>query len=236
MNKTQNNDFTENVCTYFKDIKKFNLIDKDKEVELGKRIINGDRKAVNELACANLKFVIDVAKLYKGKGISFDELICQGNVGLLKAAEKFDYRKDIRFISYAVWWIKQYIYEALKKEFKVTGNITEFEKEITLTTSIDFDSMNDCDDWTSYIKQDFDEDNEFTDKKQQEDTVNKLVSTLDEREQNIIMSYFGLNEKSETVSLTDLSVKYNISIERIKQIKNKALRKMRSEYLYNITE
>lgn len=234
MNKTQNNDFTENVCTYFKDIKKFNLIDKDKEVELGKRIINGDRKAINELACANLKFVIDVAKLYKGKGISFDELICQGNVGLLKAAEKFDYRKDIRFISYAVWWIKQYIYEALKKEFKATGNITEFEKEITLTTSIDFDSMNDCDDWTSYIKQDFDEDNEFTDKKQQEDTVNKLVSTLDEREQNIIMSYFGLNEKSETISLTDLSVKYNISIERIKQIKNKALRKMRSEYLYNI--
>lgn len=234
MNKTQNNDFTENVGAYFKDIKKYKLINKDKEVELGKRILDGDINAINELACANLKFVVDVAKLYKGKGVSFDELICQGNIGLLKAAEKFDYRKDIKFISYAVWWIKQYIFDAIKKEDRNVGDIIEYETSISITNSLDLESLNEVEDWTTYAKNE--ETPEYSDKKQQELTVKSLVEVLDEREKNIIVSFFGLNDRSEQISLTELSEKYEISIERIKQIKNKALRKMRSQYLYNIME
>lgn len=98
---------------YFKDVTKEGLINEEKEKELAARIRQGDEKARNELVAANLRFVITVAKQYQGRGLLLEDLIAEGNVGLIKAAEKFDETKGFKFISYAVWWIRQAILRAI---------------------------------------------------------------------------------------------------------------------------
>ena len=101
---------------YLQEIGHEELLTTDQEVELAQRIRKGDKRALERLTKANLRFVVSVAKQYQNQGLSLPDLINEGNVGLIKAAEKFDYRKDIKFISYAVWWIKQYIFDAIKNK------------------------------------------------------------------------------------------------------------------------
>ncbi|KMQ51909.1 RNA polymerase sigma-32 subunit RpoH [Chitinispirillum alkaliphilum] len=105
---------------YFRDIKRFNVLSDTQERELIKRVKDGEQKAIDELITSNLRFVITVAKNYRGRGLSFLELINEGNVGLLKAAKRFDNRMNVKFISYAVWWIRQAIQKAL---FEQAGTV-----------------------------------------------------------------------------------------------------------------
>jgi len=104
---------------YFRDIKKNKLLTHEEEIELAKRIQNGDSEAVNQLVNANLKFVISIAKNYQNQGLPLNDLINEGNEGLVKAAYKFDYTKGFRFISYAVWWIKQSILQSLNDHSRI---------------------------------------------------------------------------------------------------------------------
>ena len=104
---------TTSINLYLKEISKEKLITPEDEVKLAIRIKAGDRSAVNELVLANTRFVVSVAKQYQGRGLSLEDLIAEGNIGLIKAAEKFDETKGIKFISYAVWWIKQSIIRAI---------------------------------------------------------------------------------------------------------------------------
>lgn len=104
---------------YLQDIAHEELIDVDKEIELAQRIKEGDEQAMQEMVKANLRFVVSVAKQYQGRGLSLDDLIEEGNIGLIKAAQKFDETKGFKFISYAVWWIRQCILEALEENVRI---------------------------------------------------------------------------------------------------------------------
>ena len=104
---------TESFVKYLESVSKLDLISSDKEIELAKRIKRGDQKATNQLVEANLRFVISVAKQYAGRGLTLEDLVSEGNIGLIRAAKKFDDTKGIKFISYAVWWIRQSIIQSL---------------------------------------------------------------------------------------------------------------------------
>lgn len=117
---------------YFRDMQKYTLITKEEEVELGKRIANGDRDAVNELVQANLRLVISIAKKYKNTSLTLEERIQEGNLGLIKAAEKFDYTKDVKFSTYATLWIKQSISRALVDQSKTIRVPTHIIQRISL--------------------------------------------------------------------------------------------------------
>jgi RNA polymerase primary sigma factor len=120
MNKKYINYGAEDTITkYFKDVKKTTPLTVDKEVELAKRIKRGDQKAIDELVTANLKFVVSIAKEYQGQGLNLSDLINEGNIGLIKAASRFDHTKGFKFISYAVWWVKQSIIQSLNDNARI---------------------------------------------------------------------------------------------------------------------
>lgn len=128
----------ESISKYFKEVRKSKLLTLEEEVSLTKRIANGDEKAVDVLVKANLKFVISIAKEYQGQGLSLSDLINDGNIGLIKAARKFDHTKGFKFISYAVWWIRQSILQSLNDNSRtvrlpsnIINKINYLNKEIS---------------------------------------------------------------------------------------------------------
>ena len=143
MNKRFINTKEDSLSIYLKDVRKHNIISPTQEIELAKRISDGDNKAIEELVNANLRFVISIAKDYQNQGVSLADLISEGNVGLITAAKRFDHTKGYRFISYAVWWVKQGILQCLNdnsrtvrlpanminKMSKVKKEIEKFEKD-----------------------------------------------------------------------------------------------------------
>jgi RNA polymerase primary sigma factor len=138
MSKKYVNFETENSLTqYFKDVRKSTLLTPNEEIDLAKRIQNGDNIAIEELVNANLKFVISIAKEYQNQGLSLADLISEGNYGLVKAATRFDHTRGFRFISYAVWWIKQSIIQSLNENARtvrlpanVINRLSRLKKEI----------------------------------------------------------------------------------------------------------
>jgi RNA polymerase primary sigma factor len=116
------NDFNTTVQTYYTSLRKYKSISREKEIELFKLIKNDDEQAKKEIIESHLKFVFDVAKSYKGKGVPLEDLISEGNIGLAKAINRFDENKGVKFISYAVWWIKQSILDCLRKRNKISYN------------------------------------------------------------------------------------------------------------------
>lgn len=224
------NDFNEEVRTYFKEISKCKPLRKEEERILGRKIKRGDLNARNKLISSNLKFVVGIAKKYKGSGVSFSDLICEGNIGLAKAADKFDYRKDVKFISYAVWWIRQSIQELIKR--KQESNKNEVSDEINST--IVENRIEDDEDEVIYksdvILSDEEEETnkEITDN--QRKIILKLMENLTKKEQFIINKYFGIDGK-EPLTLEEIGEHLNLTKERVRQIKSKILRKMRSDIL-----
>ena len=136
--KFVNFDNDESIVRYFKDVRKSNIITLQEEIELAKKIKNGEQKAIDKLVKANLKFVISIAKEYQGQGLLLSDLINEGNYGLIKAATRFDHTKGFRFISYAVWWIRQSILQSLNDNARlvrlpanVINKLTFLNKEIS---------------------------------------------------------------------------------------------------------
>lgn len=224
------NDFTETVRVYYDDLKKYKPLTKAKEKRLLKKCKKGNLKAKNEILEANLRFVFDIARHYTGRGVPILELISDGNMGLLKAIDKFDESKDVKFISYAVWWIRQAMLESIKKRNAI--NFVEIEPNIDNDSSMDKKLIEDDEDDDSF-NNDFSNENdeksrEVTDN--QRNIIKNIIGTLSDRERDIVENYYGINDKKE-LTLTDIGKKYNLSSERVRQIKLNAIRKLRSKIL-----
>ena len=225
--KTKQEIYDPDVEKYFNDIKDTPTLTREQEAELAKRIENGDRDAINELVQANLKFVINIAKGYRVSGVPFSDLIMEGNLGLYKAAEKYDYKKGTKFITYAVWWIRYYISEAINKfngngEEVLTDDYTIncAEENVTDYDPYEFDSIN----------QEFE--NDVTEIQSKTQAVDELMSCLKERECKILKMYFGLDGNQEK-TLTEIGKEFKMSSERVRQIVGTSLTKLKSAAVGN---
>jgi RNA polymerase primary sigma factor len=260
--KYVNFDEENSLSKYFKDVRKSTLLTPNEEVQLAKEIQEGSSAAIEKLVNANLKFVISIAKEYQSKGMPLGDLISEGNFGLVKAASRFDHTKGFRFISYAVWWIKQSIIQGLNENartvrlppnvIKKLSNLKkeierfEFENEREPIYGEILDKNNEavelilyptCTSLNDVINEDGDEmidilatepedDKLVIDEKVKEELA-KALEILDERERNIIENYFGINTDCEPMTLDAIGERYNLTKERIRQIKEKAIRKLR---------
>ena len=263
----------ETISRYFKDVKKSEGLSIEKEVELAKRIQEGDSKAVDELVNANLKFVVTIAKEFQGQGLSLPDLISEGNYGLIKAAYKFDHTKGFKFISYAVWWIRQSILQSLNDNARiirlptnVVNKIQQIKKDIekfefanerepvfgeeinedgdkltkvAVGSIILNDKINEEGDELHELIEDSslkEEDNYYTIDDNVKAELDKILSVLDKRECEIIECYFGINIYGEPMTLEAIGDKLKLSKERVRQIKKRALQKLRHNVhgLYNI--
>jgi RNA polymerase primary sigma factor len=247
---------------YFKDVRKSIVLTPTQEVELAKKIESGDDKAMHELVNANLKFVISVAKEYQGQGLTLSDLINEGNYGLIKAATRFDHKRGFRFISYAVWWIRQSIIQSLNDNARIVrlpanvinkisylnkeiakfeyenerepvfGEIKDKDKDTSSMlyfpkcTSLNETINEEGDELIQLIASEVEEEELIIDNRVK-DQINKTLSILDDREREIVESYFGINSQCEGMTLEAIGEKYSLTKERIRQIKQKAIRKLR---------
>lgn len=256
---------------YLVEIGRVDLISPQEEVELARRIKAGDQRALERLTKANLRFVVSVAKQYQNRGLTLPDLINEGNIGLLKAAKRFDETRGFKFISYAVWWIRQSILQALAEQARIVrlplnkiGSIgkvnrafseleqklernpshSELAEHLDLSVSdvrralassgahISMDAPLVDSDSSSSNLYDITENDTLPnpDKKVIHDSlkkeINRSLSTLTKRESDILKLYFGLN-KNRQMSLDEIGYRFDLTRERVRQIKEKAVRRLR---------
>ena len=253
---------------YLQEIGREDLITVEEEVELAQRIRNGDRLALEKLTRANLRFVVSVAKQYQNQGLSLPDLINEGNLGLIKAAEKFDETRGFKFISYAVWWIRQSILQALAEQSRIVrlplnqvGSLNKINKAFSK-----FEQENERKPSAEELAEELDipvdkiadtmkvsgrhvsvdapfvegEDNSLLDVMINDDSPNadrvlineslskeieRALSTLSEREHDIVKKFFGIGVPEMT--LEEIGVEFGLTRERVRQIKEKAIRRLR---------
>ncbi len=253
---------------YLQEIGRENLITVEEEVELAQRIRKGDKLALEKLTRANLRFVVSVAKQYQNQGLSLPDLINEGNLGLIKAAEKFDETRGFKFISYAVWWIRQSILQALAEQSRIVrlplnqvGSLNKLNKAFSkfeqenertpspdeLATALDIprekvsDTLKVAGRHISVDAPFVDgEDNSLLDVLVNRDSpradnslineslsreIERAISTLTERERDIIKLFFGIS--CQEFTLEEIGEKFNLTRERVRQIKEKAIRRLR---------
>lgn len=223
------NDFERSSQTYFKELSSFSPLTREEEYTLWELYTkNNDLSARDKLIKSNLKFVASVARNYQGLGLSYSDLIAEGNYGLMKSMDKFDYQKGYKTISYSVWWIKQAILEALKERNGIEGESLpqDYEKQTDLESN-NYDTNETIDD--IYVDYDSTENYRTEEIKK---TIYSLIGCLNEREQIVISDYFGLNAE-EGITLEEIGRNLGLTKERVRQIKEKALKKLRSEALKN---
>ena len=257
---------------YLKEIGRKKMLSKKEEMELGRLIQEGNdierKKAKTKLIQANLRLVVSIAKKYIGQGVLFMDLVQEGSLGLIKAAEKFDYKKNFRFSTYATWWIKQTIIRAISNHSRTiripvhmlekirrykkaccditcNNNLINDDETLAKISGLDFKKIEDV---KNALKkepisldslvtedlciQDYIEDTTYVSPensaqtKLQEKDINKLINTLDKREQEIIKQRFGI-EDEEPKTLEQIGIALGFSKERIRQIENLALQKLR---------
>ena len=253
---------------YLQEIGREELISVEEEVELAQRIRKGDQAALEKLTKANLRFVVSVAKQYQNQGISLPDLINEGNLGLIKAAEKFDETRGFKFISYAVWWIRQSILQALAEQSRIVrlplnqvGSLNKINKALSkfkqehermpspdeLAELLDIPSEKIADTLRvsgRHVSVDAPfvdgEDNSLLDVLVNPDSPNadrglvneslnteieRALSTLTERERDIIRYFFGIG--CQEMTLEEIGEKFGLTRERVRQIKEKAVRRLR---------
>lgn len=253
---------------YLQEIGHEELLTTDEEVELAQRIRKGDKRALERLTKANLRFVVSVAKQYQNQGLSLPDLINEGNVGLIKAAEKFDETRGFKFISYAVWWIRQSILQAIAEQSrlvrlplnqvgsvnKITRELNKFEQEHERKPSVDEiaervdlpeDKIADAmkansrhvsmdapiaDGEDSSMIDFLAGDSSNTDRELVTESlkaeVSRILKLLTDKEQKVVRAFFGIDGSPE-MTLDEIGEKYNLTRERVRQIKEKALRRLR---------
>jgi RNA polymerase primary sigma factor len=246
----------EEISNYLKDIRKLKVMTPERERELAQRMLSGfiteeeTKEIQKELLEGNLRFVITVSKQYQNQGLDLPDLIAEGNLGLMKAIEHFDWSKQLRFISYAVWWVRQSILQSLnenartirlpvnvvqelhkaKKELDKSG-VELPEKFINLPYTVNLDSpLNEEGDTLLDVLNNPNADLADANLSTEQTLKEKLLSmldALDEREKIIIQDYFGLSGSTRT--LEDIGNDFDLTKERVRQIKEKALRKLRNE-------
>ncbi len=221
---------------YLQEIGREDLITVEEEVELAQRIRKGDRVALEKLTRANLRFVVSVAKQYQNQGLSLPDLINEGNLGLIKAAEKFDETRGFKFISYAVWWIRQSILQALRRpspeeladELEIpVDKISDTLKVSGRHISVDAPFVEGED--NSLLDVLVNDDSPMADRSLVNESlareIDRALSTLTEREKDIIQMFFGIN--TQEMTLEEIGDKFGLTRERVRQIKEKAIRRLR---------
>ncbi len=256
---------------YLQEIGKVDLLTPDQEIELAVRIKKGDRIALESLTKANLRFVVSVAKQYQNQGLSLGDLINEGNLGLIKAAQRFDETRGFKFISYAVWWIRQSIMQAIAEQSRMVrlplnrvGTLNklgkaytkleqEFERKPTaeeLGKELEMEAEEVANTMQLYgrhvsmdapVKEGDDNKNSLLDliandqqptpdgilmRESLKNEVESALSTLSEREANVLRLYFGINSE-RSATLEEIGERFDLTRERVRQIKEKAIRSLR---------
>lgn len=254
---------------YLQEIGHEDLISVEEEVELAQKIKRGDRRALEKLTRANLRFVVSVAKQYQNQGLSLPDLINEGNLGLIKAAEKFDETRGFKFISYAVWWIRQSILQAIAEQSRIVrlplnqvGSVNKIKRVLNkleqenehfptieeIAAKVDIPEEKVADAIKSngrHVSVDapFAEggENSLLDvlpnsnaqmadnvlvQESLRDEISSALKSLNERERNIIEAFFGINQAEMT--LEEIGDKFGLTRERVRQIKEKAIRRLRN--------
>jgi RNA polymerase primary sigma factor len=269
ISKQYTNRESQSLDKYLQEIGKVELLAPEEEIDLARKIKKGDQKSLEKLTKANLRFVVSVAKQYQNQGLSLGDLINEGNLGLIKAAKRFDETRGFKFISYAVWWIRQSILQALAEQSRIVrlplnrvGALNkigkafstleqEFEREPSaseLAEELDMSLFEVADTLKisgRHLSMDAPfaqgEDNRLLDVIQDERTplpdnelmreslsreVERALSTLSDREAEVIRLYFGLG-REHSLTLEEIGEKFNLTRERVRQIKEKAIRRLR---------
>ncbi len=267
--KQYTNRESQSLDKYLQEIGKVDLLTPEQEIDLAQRIKKGDQKSLEKLTKANLRFVVSVAKQYQNQGLSLGDLINEGNLGLIKAAKRFDETRGFKFISYAVWWIRQSILQALAEQSRIVrlplnrvGALNkigkafstleqEFEREPSaseLAEELDMSLFEVADTLKisgRHLSMDAPfaqgEDNRLLDVIQDErqpapdsilmdeslkEEVQRALATLSDREAEVIRLYFGL-QREHSLTLEEIGEKFNLTRERVRQIKEKAIRRLR---------
>jgi RNA polymerase primary sigma factor len=267
--KSITNRDTASLDKYLQEIGKQELITVEEEVLLTRRIRSGDQKALDKLVKANLRFVVSVAKQYQNQGLSLPDLINEGNLGLIKAAKRFDETRGFKFISYAVWWIRQSILQSLAEQSRIVrlplnqvGSLNKISKETSrleqklerrpssdeIAESLDIPEDKIAEVLrisTKHVSVDAPlvqgEDINLLDVYMNDNTpgtdehliheslsqeIQRSLSTLTEKERNVINLFFGLEAK-KSLSLDEIGIKYDLTRERVRQIKEKAIRRLK---------
>ena len=255
---------------YLQEIGKVDLITPEEEVSLAIRIKNGDQAALEKLTKANLRFVVSVAKQYQNQGLTLPDLINEGNLGLIKAAQRFDETRGFKFISYAVWWIRQSILQALAEQSRIVrlplnkvGLSNRISKAFSLLEQ-EFEREPSAEELATYLELDIEEvratlgagirhvsmdqplmdgeDNTLLDvminpnaigtdsevlKASLKTEIERSLSTLSERQKEVIRYFFGIGI-DHALSLEDIGERFNLTRERVRQIKDKAITKLRT--------
>ncbi|MDR0970879.1 MAG: RNA polymerase sigma factor RpoD/SigA [Bacteroidales bacterium] len=254
---------------FLQDVGREEMITAEEEVLLAQRIKQGDQQALDKLVKSNLRFVISVAKQYQNQGLSLPDLIEEGNVGLIKAASRFDETRGFKFISYAVWWIRQTILQAIAEQSRIVrlplnqvGALNKIKKESArleqnlerpptieelsdiVDTSIEklndvlyvsgraksFDEPSAIDDSITMIDTFDDPNAEGTDIHVMNESlsteIDRALSTLSKREKEIVSLFFGIGE-AHGYTLEEIAVQYNLTRERVRQIKDRALKRLK---------
>jgi RNA polymerase primary sigma factor len=257
---------------YLQEIGQIPLLTPAEEVDLARRIKQNDQEALHKLTRANLRFVVSVAKKYQGQGLTLADLINEGNYGLIKAAQRFDETRGFKFISYAVWWIRQAILQALAEQSRVVrlplnriGTISKIRKtsaklsqvherqpnieELAAELEVDVEKVREAMQHTGrHLSMDApfneDDDNSLLDVLEDEDDVKpdelllgeslkidieRALSLLHPREAEITRLYFGIG-REHPLTLEEIGQRFGLTRERVRQIKEKALRKLRQKH------
>ncbi len=274
--KSITNRNTASLDKYLQDIGKEGLITAEEEVALARRIKTGDKIALEKLTKANLRFVVSVSKQYQNQGLSLPDLINEGNLGLIKAAQRFDETRGFKFISYAVWWIRQSILQALAEQSRIVrlplnqvGSLNKLRKatskleqelerppseaeiaekleipdhkvKATMRISTRYVSMDapllsdeDSKFLDFFIPTDTEETDEPLLKKSLGDEIQRSLNSLDQKERDIINMYYGIG-KNYSQTLEEIGAKFDLTRERVRQIKEKAIRRLRSTSRNNL--
>jgi RNA polymerase primary sigma factor len=256
---------------YLQEIGKVELITPEEEVRLAARIRQGDQKSLDRLTKANLRFVVSVAKQYQNQGLSLPDLINEGNLGLIKAAQRFDETRGFKFISYAVWWIRQSILQALAEQSRIVrlplnkvGLTNRIQKAFS-TLEQQFEREPSAEELAEMLDMDLEEvsatlgisarhvsmdtplsegedntlldvlenpnaektDNELDHKESLKTEIDRSLKTLTERQKEVICFFFGIGV-DHPMSLEDIGERFNLTRERVRQIKDKAITKLRT--------
>ncbi len=256
---------------YLQEIGRVQLISAEEEVALAVRIKLGDQKALDRLTKANLRFVVSVAKQYQNQGLSLSDLINEGNLGLIKAAQRFDETKGFKFISYAVWWIRQSILQALAEQSRIVrlplnkvGLTNKIGKAYTALEQ-EFEREPSADEIASLLEIEIEEvestlgmssrhvsmdapfsdsedgslldvlandnassvDGEITNKQSLKTEIDRILNVLTDKQRKVIRMYFGLGYE-HAISLEDIGASFDLTRERVRQIKDKAISRLQS--------
>ena len=255
---------------YLQDICSEELLTPEQEVQLAQRIKQGDQAALERLTKANLRFVVSVAKQYQNQGLSLPDLINEGNVGLIKAAKRFDATRGFKFISYAVWWIRQSILQAIAENSRIVrlpsnqlGALNKLKKEISKLEQqlerppseeelaelldipedkikaimgisgrhVSIDAPLASDEDVNFVDVLPNEDTPPTDSKLMQESlsqeIERSLSTLTEYEREVIKMYFGIG-LPHPLSLDEIAMKFNLTRERVRQIKEKGIKRLKT--------